>query len=56
MLTCLPGFFGNLTELEEDQGFEDLPKSELCSTCMIQFLKQSQASSFFNYDDSMAES
>jgi hypothetical protein len=56
MLTYLPGFFGNLTELKEDQGSEDLPKSELCSSCMIQFLEQSQASSFSNYDDSTAES
>lgn len=46
----------NLTRLKSDQRLEDLPKSELCSSCMIATLKQSQSSSFSNYDENMAKS
>jgi hypothetical protein len=54
-LTSITDKPNNVTR-KKGERFEDLPQDVICSPCMIARFKQSQASSFGNYNEDMAKS
>ena len=55
ILTLMPDEPNNITR-KKGERIEDLPRDVVCSPCMIARFKQSQSSSFGNYNEDMAKS